>query len=107
MSDVARAKEIIRSTALLELKLVEEGPAISREVLLQTRNGVVPTDMEVVTGTSAALTGGVSETVYYLVRRVPAVTGRDLRNARPSLDEYNQPAVSFTLNREGARRFVR
>ncbi len=105
VSDVARAKEIIRSTALLELKLVEEGPAISREVLLQTRNGVVPTDMEVVTGSSTALTGGASETVYYLVRRVAAVTGRDLRNARPSLDEYNQPAVSFTLNREGARRF--
>lgn len=105
VSDVARAKEIIRSTALLELKLVEDGPANSREALLQTRNGVVPTDMEVVTGTSTALTGGTSETVYYLVRRVPAVTGRDLRNARPSLDEFNQPAVSFTLNREGARRF--
>ena len=105
VSDVARAKEIIQSTALLELKLVEEGPAISRELLLQTRNGVVPTDMEVVDGTSTALTGGASETLYYLVRRVPVVTGRDLRNARPSLDEYNQPAVSFTLNREAARRF--
>ena len=32
----------------------------------------------------------------------PAVTGRDLRNARPSLDENNRPAVSFSLNNEGA-----
>ena len=105
VSDVARAKEIIRSTALLELKIVEDGPAQTPELLLQTRNGVVPPDMEVVTGTSTPLGGGAPETVHYLVRRVAAVTGRDLRNARSSLDEFNQPAVSFSLNREGARRF--
>jgi preprotein translocase subunit SecD len=105
VSDVARAKEIIRSTALLELKIVEDGPAASQELLLQTRNGVLPPDMEVVTGASNMLTGGAPETVYYLVRRVAAVTGRDLRNARPTLDEFNQPAVSFSLNREGARKF--
>jgi preprotein translocase subunit SecD len=40
-----------------------------------------------------------------MVRRVAAVTGRDLRNARPTLDENNQPAISFSLNREGARKF--
>src|SRR5258705_13138194 len=34
-----------------------------------------------------------------------AVTGRHLRNARPSLDENNRPAVSFTLNTEGGRKF--
>ena len=39
------------------------------------------------------------------MRRVPAVTGRDLRNARPTLDENNRPAVSFSLNQEGARKF--
>ena len=106
VSDVDRAKEIIRSTALLELKLVQEGPSPSREGLLQTRNGVVPPDMEVLSGASDILNpAGVPETVYYLVRRVAAVTGRDLRNARSSLDEFNQPAVSFSLNREGARKF--
>jgi len=42
---------------------------------------------------------------FYVVRRVPAVTGRDLRNARPTLDENNRPAVSFSLNQEGARKF--
>jgi preprotein translocase subunit SecD len=39
------------------------------------------------------------------MRHVPIVTGRDLRSARPSLDENNRPAVSFTLNTEGARKF--
>ena len=102
VSDVARAKEIIRNTALLELKIVEDGPAFSREDLLAARSGVVPEEMEVVSGADS--TGGTG-VAYYLVRRVAAVTGRDLRNARPSLDEYNQPAVSFSFNREGARKF--
>ena len=58
VSDVARAKEIIRNTALLELKIVEDGPAISREALLETRNGVVPPEMEVVSGVSDVLDSG-------------------------------------------------
>ncbi|MBI2222741.1 MAG: protein translocase subunit SecD [Acidobacteria bacterium] len=105
VSDVARAKEIIRSTAMLELKIVESGPATSREELLKASGGKEPPEMQVVPGVSAATEGGRAETVYYTVRRVAAVTGRDLRNARPTLDENNQPAVSFSLNREGARKF--
>jgi preprotein translocase subunit SecD len=105
VSDVARAKEIIRSTALLELKIVEGGPAASREDLLRQHNGKEPSGMEVVPGVSEAVDGGRPTTVYYLVRQVAAVTGRDLRNARPSLDENNQPAVSFSLKSDGARKF--
>lgn len=106
VSDVARAKEIIRNTALLELKIVEDGPAATREDLLESRNGVTPPEMEVVSGASGGFEPGApAGAAYYLVRRVAAVTGRDLRNARPSLDEFNQPAVSFSFNREGAARF--
>ena len=34
-----------------------------------------------------------------------AVTGRDLRNSRPTLDENSRPAVNFSLNNEGANKF--
>ena len=101
IEDVAGAKEIIRSTGLLEIQLVEEGPAPSREMLLQTKNGVVPPGMEVVSGATQAL----GSTEYYLVQARGGVTGRDLRNASPTIDEYNQPAISFSFNREGARKF--
>jgi preprotein translocase subunit SecD len=60
--------------------------------------------MEIVPGSSGT-PGDTANTSYYLVRKVAAVTGRDLRNARTSLDENNQPAVSFTLNNEGGRKF--
>lgn len=102
VAEVDRAKEIIRSTALLELKIVEDGPYPTREALLQGHNGVVPSDMEVVPGVSDAAGGG---TAFYLVRKVAAVTGRDLRTARPTIDENNRPAVAFSFNREGARKF--
>jgi preprotein translocase subunit SecD len=102
VTDVAKAKEIIQSEGFLQLKIVEQGPTASRESLLV--NGQVPSGMEIVPGASG-VPGEQSGTVYYLLRRAAAVTGRDLRNARPSLDQNNRPAVSFTLNTEGARKF--
>ncbi len=99
VTDVDRAKEIIRSTALLELKLVEAGPSPSREALLQSHGG------ERAGGHGSRprrlRRRGDAGTSFYLVRKVAAVTGQDLRNARPSLDENSRPAVGFSLTNEG------
>jgi preprotein translocase subunit SecD len=105
VSEPQRAKDIIRSTALLELKLVEQGPSSDKNSLLTATNGVAPPTMEVLPGSSNAAPGERADTVYYLVRKVPIVTGRDLRNAKPTLDENNRPAVSFELKSDGARKF--
>jgi preprotein translocase subunit SecD len=99
VAEVERAKAIIGSPGLLELKIVERVAASKEELMV---NGRVPEGMEIVPGTSTA---GDTGNLYYLVKKVAAVTGRDLRNARPSLDENNRPAVSFTLNSEGGRKF--
>ncbi len=107
VTDVQRAKDIIRSTAILELKLVEQGPFPSQEAAMQAVNNNLPPDRMVVSGAAdiAATGGGTPTTQFYIVRRVPAVSGNDLRNARPTLDENNLPAVSFSLNQDGARKF--
>ena len=102
VSDVEKAKGIIQSTGTLELKIVEQGPMPTREALLQ--NGQVPPGMDIVPGVTSG-PGEPAGTVYYLVRKVAAVTGHDLRNARPTIDENNQPAVGFTLTPEGGRKF--
>jgi preprotein translocase subunit SecD len=102
--DIARAKDIIQSTALLELKLVEGGPASTREALLQPHGGQVPPDMEVVSG-AADPSSGEAGTMYFLVRKVAAINGSDLRSANPGLDENSRPAVMFSLKPDGARRF--
>jgi preprotein translocase subunit SecD len=95
---VARAKEIIRSTAQLQLKIVEAGPMSSQEALLEPYNGKVPNDMEV-------LQGSGQEPGFYLVRRTAGITGQDLRTAQPTLDENGRPAVGFSLTREGSSKF--
>jgi preprotein translocase subunit SecD len=105
VSDVRRAKEIIRSTAQLELKLVEQGPFSDEAAARAAYNNNVPPDLQILPGTSEGAAGERPSVVYYVVRRVPAVTGRDLRNSRPTLDENSRPAVSFSLNNEGATRF--
>ena len=106
VSDVARAKEIIRSTALLELKLVEQGPASTREALLAQYGGKEPAGMEVVSGvTEGGAPGERPGVSHYLVQQTPVVTGRDLRTARPTMDEFNRPAVGFSLKSDGAARF--
>jgi preprotein translocase subunit SecD len=95
-----RVKDIIKTTALLEWKLVKAGPAPDEATLLKDFGGVVPEDMEVLKGDPKRTSGG-----YYLVSRVAAITGKDLVNARRSQDEWNKPDVSFSLNADGGRRF--
>jgi preprotein translocase subunit SecD len=102
VSDTARAKEIIRSTAQLQLKIVEAGPMSSEEALLQQYKGKLPDDMEVVSGAAGGDEAGPS---FYLVRKTAAVTGQDLRTAQPTLDENGRPAVGFSLTREGSGKF--
>ena len=88
VTDVNRAKEIIRSTGLLELKIVEQGPSATQEALLS--NGQVPEGMEIVPGVERRRRA-TPGTVYYMVRKAAAVTGRDLRSARP-VARREQPA---------------
>jgi len=94
VTDVEHAKSIIQSTGMLELKLVER-QAATREELAPA--GVEPQGMEVLPG------AGDAGSVFYLLKKAPVVTGRDLRSARQVPDENNRPAVSFTLNSAGAQ----
>jgi preprotein translocase subunit SecD len=101
-----RAKQIIRSTALLQLRLVEQGPFPTREAAMQAFGNALPADSEILPGRQeGAGTAGTAGTAYYVVKRVSVVSGNDLRNAAPSLDEFNRPAVSFTLKQDAAVRF--
>ncbi len=102
VEDPDRVKEILKTTALLEFRLVKAGPDRDRETLLAGYGGEVPEDMEVMRGDPGHTEGG-----WYLVSNVSEITGNDLRNARRSQDEWNKPAVSFTLDPEPGKRFER
>ena len=101
VDDPTRVKDIMQSTALLEFKLVQDGPYPSREAALSTHGGVLPPDTELLPGSE----NGKED--WYVLNRIAAVTGRDLTGADASHDESGRPDVDFTLNRDGAERFGR
>ena len=100
VEDPERVKSIIKTTAILEWKLVRAGPAPDEATLLASVGGTVPEDAQVVKGDPKRQEAG-----FFLVDRVATVTGRDLSNVRRSQDEWNSPAVSFSLHPDGGRRF--
>jgi len=104
VDDPRRVKDIIKSTAFLELKLVIAGPSSDRTALLASSGGQMPPDAEIIEGNSTDQDPS-SPKVFYLLQRVASVTGRDIKNARPSQDQNNRPSVSFSLKADGASKF--
>jgi preprotein translocase subunit SecD len=104
VDDPARVKDIMQSTAMLEIKQVLGGPYPSEQAALQDKGGILPADAILLQGHGAP-GGPGGEQAWYLVSRVSAVRGKDLRDAQPSTDQNGQPNVRFQLTGEGGQRF--
>jgi preprotein translocase subunit SecD len=102
VTDVEAAKRIIKTTAQLNLKLVENSAA-TQETLLQGVGGKVPDNMELLQGPSDT----PGQPTWYLVRKESMITGRDLKSARVGVDESNRPQINFSLNATATDRFSR
>jgi preprotein translocase subunit SecD len=105
VDDPARVKEIMQSTAMLEIKQSLGGPYSSEQSALQEKGGVLPPDAVLMQGKSIGSRSAEGGEQWYLISRASAVTGRDLRTAEPTTDENGQPAVRFILTSEGGRKF--
>ncbi len=105
VDDPGRVKDIMQSTAMLEIKQSLGGPFSSEQAALQDKGGVLPSDAMLLEGSAAARGGNSEGDAWYLVSRVSAVSGKDLRSADPSTDQNGQPNVRFTLTGEGGQRF--
>jgi len=101
VDDPGRVKDIMQSTAMLEIKQMTAGPYQSEQAALQDKGGVAPADSVLMSGQCA---NGPEQT-WCFVSRVSAVRGKDLRDAQPSTDQNGQPNVKFTLTGEGGQRF--
>jgi preprotein translocase subunit SecD len=103
VDDMTRVQEIMQNTAMLEIKQVISGPYPSQAAALQTSNGLIPADQLLLPGNT--LGGRAEGEQWFLVSRVSAISGKDLRHADPSSDQNSQPDVNFQLTREGGQRF--
>jgi len=99
--DPARVKDVMQSTAMLEIKQMTSGAYATEQAALQDKGGIAPADSILMKG---QCTSG-SETTWCFVSRVSAVRGKDIRDAQPARDQNGQPSVSFTLTNEGGQRF--
>ncbi|HEV2176797.1 MAG TPA: protein translocase subunit SecD [Terriglobia bacterium] len=104
LDDPARVRDVIQKTALLELKIVKDGPYPTQDAALAAHGGVLPPDTELLPGNPETSSSGSGD-VWYIVDQIAAVTGRDLTGSEPSTDTTGRPDVNFTFNRDGAARF--
>lgn len=109
IDDSARVKDIIKSTALLELKIVHDDHSYpSKDEALAAHGGVLPPDTELLEGSAQSGGPNAQSDVWYIVDRVAAITGRDLKGgAQATMDRNGRPGVNFYLGRDGATRFER
>ena len=106
LDDPARVKEIIKRTARLEFRhALRNGQTYSSEEDARSQNGgFLPTNTELVLDKSVG--AKANGTRYYLLEKVPIVSGTDVQNAEPATKaDTNQPYVKFRLTTSAGEKF--
>lgn len=102
VDDPAHAKELIQTTAVLEITDVKDGPFPSRDAALAQHGGVLPLNTKLV---RMLPRGGTEGEQWYLVGKNPVIRGTEMRNARAGQDEFRKWETDFTLSQDAGRRF--
>ncbi len=109
VDDPERVKNLIKNTAFLEFKLAEYPPsggaAVDTQEILGQYGGTLPDHLEIVAQDLRDDDGNVIGQGYYALEKRPVITGRDLKTARASLGQFQEPVVNFSLTHEGAQIF--
>ena len=105
IDDFNRVKDVIQSTARLEIHLVLGGPYTSQQDAMQQLGGNLPYDSELVaTAPGANPSGGVA---WYQIRRAAEIGGTDIRSARVGTNtNTNEPEVEFYLTTSAGDHFA-
>jgi preprotein translocase subunit SecD len=103
VTDFSRIKNLLQSRAALEWYSVADGPYAIANEALSRHGGLLPYNVKLL-ATRPDVDG---RRAWYLLERPPVIRGADLRDARVSAGALDQPATSFTLSQDAARRFER
>ncbi|MGZ8849089.1 MAG: protein translocase subunit SecD [Thermoanaerobaculia bacterium] len=105
VDDPARVKDIIKTTATLQFRLVEGSPASDPKVALDSVPANMKSEVEIFPGTREDEYGRAACTEYYAVRKIVPVTGTDLKTARVQKGRLGEPVIGFSMTPDGARKF--
>ncbi len=100
VEDPARIKQVLKTAAKLELYEVQGGPFGTREDALASKNGVLGFGSQI-------KSSGRGAGEFYVLARIPVVTGRDLRNSQAQASATNRSMweTTFVLTQDAAKRF--
>jgi preprotein translocase subunit SecD len=101
VDDPQQVKDMIGTVANLAISAVQDGPFASREAGLAQHGGVLPPNTVL---DKSLPRGGVEGEQWYLVSRIPVITGRQMRNARAEQGDRRWE-TGFTLSPDGGRSF--
>jgi preprotein translocase subunit SecD len=118
VKDPKRAKDLIKETALLEFKMLDEDNQMKldlparipkdreAEVLKQVESKL-PEGSQVLFERGVERDTGREYRIPYLVKKRVMLTGDVLSDARVSIGQFNDPYVSITFDAKGGREFER
>lgn len=106
ITDPERVKEVMQETALLQFRLGLAGPFSDPAQARAQYGGILPEDAVILPGKNIGSTSaGTPAAEYYVVTRSSVVSGTDLRDAQPGVDNQGRIDVTFTLTTAAGRRF--
>jgi preprotein translocase subunit SecD len=107
LDDPTRVKDIIKSTARLEIRQCFDGAGgyPSEDAARQAHGGILPPNTILMHGRDVT-SDNPGEDRVYIVGRVPIVGGTDIRHAEPSHDQQGRPSVSFNLTSAAGNKFA-
>jgi preprotein translocase subunit SecD len=113
-----RAKDLIKETALLEFKMLDEDnqmrvdlptriPKDKEAEILQQFESKVPEGDQILFERAVDKDTGREYRIPYLVKKRVMLTGDVLSDARVSIGQFNDPYVSITFDSRGGQEFER
>ena len=106
IDDSTRVRQVIQSTARLELHLETGGPFATEDAARASLGGTVPFDQIMVHAIPGAAGPNDGDQVY-LLRRTPEVAGTDIRDAQAGTNQNtNEPEVTFYLTTAAGNHFA-
>jgi preprotein translocase subunit SecD len=105
VDDPARVKDIIKTTAQLQFRMVEGAPGPDEKSALATVPANLKDQVDILPGTREDALGRASGVEFYPVNKTVPVSGRDLKTARSEKGRMGTPVVGFTLTPDGAPKF--
>ncbi|HEX8155510.1 MAG TPA: protein translocase subunit SecD [Thermoanaerobaculia bacterium] len=105
VDDPARVKDIIKTTAQLQFRIVEGQGADTPDAALATVPPNLKAEVDVLPSDRQDAMGRRTGTQYLAVRKTVPVSGRDLKNARVQKGRIGEPIIAFSLTPEGAPKF--